>query len=424
MVCVHLDLVVAWNTSYQREDDHNILTIFLPILAAALVLCAGGCCYMEKKRKKRLREKAASAIEEDINDNESVVTTTSSRYRPYLLPSQTSGRSSLSRAGSVSSLYDRTSSYGEPPPYSGPGSRRSSIASTLKSETRRADSNRGRNISRSKSMMDVRQRQDYDYTPNPAPIRRSHSTTSLVDYRPMHHDGRYEDVSNPRVPSPTMSEWSIRTAPQMTSQENDYMVGGSVRSAASLPVSQQRSKMKRSSSQPNLLQHGIYAAKTYPQGILKRNAPSDDGRFIPRGGTMSSDSGIRDLHGDPEMLKRGSPSTFEDNSRPSTRPQSVYGSTSGRYDPYYRDNTTNDYPYARRSPPGYNDQGGVYSVSNSIPYTQHYGERDWGNNAGGSYPASYDPYSYSGNYWDMQGTRARVPHHGTQNNYVYGSMIY
>jgi len=66
--------------------------------------------------------------------------------------------------------------------------------------------------------------------------------------------------------SPTASEWSVRTAPQMRGNFDDHRSFGRPSSVASLPVSSSNRMLRRSASQPNLSKTG-----TYPQGILKRN---------------------------------------------------------------------------------------------------------------------------------------------------------
>ncbi|XP_076808497.1 uncharacterized protein LOC143451668 isoform X2 [Clavelina lepadiformis] len=401
--------------------DHNVLTIFLPILAVALVACAAACFWMERRRRTKLKKGVFNAQDDHISDTDSIATSVSSRYRPYMMPTPTTGRvyRSGSRAGSVRGAYDLDSNYGEPPPYSG-SSRRSSVASlkALREDgyTRKGATNDGyassrSSLNRSRSMLDVRD----DF--GSAPLRRTRSSSNIQT----RYDDDFPDVRSSlqyaedrgqqrsRQTSPATSEWSVRTAPQMTNY-TDY-APGRPSSVASLPVRGRRSNMRRSLSQPNLSQSSLTKTGTYPQGILKRQ--NNQG--------PSSDSGIKDYYADRDSGVGASPNQMEESTRPSTRPSSSYGAARGRYDPYYHDASGNypTYPGVRGTG---NYEDPVYAVSAGVAYPK-YGTapRDWSN----QYPSNYDPYSYGPNYWDHQnGGTAMQQSQAGHDPFGYNSMIY
>jgi len=151
-------------------------------------------------------------------------------------------------------------------------SRRSSIASAkaLKENSNFSRENQAfagshdKSLHRSRSMLDLRN--DFERFP----LRRSFSATHLQRNNARNfgqrasYDGSFSDF-----PSPAQSEWSIKTAPQMSTNDMNLQRDSYPPSSASLPA-YPRQGLWRSASQPNI-RSSLTKTGTYPQGILKRN---------------------------------------------------------------------------------------------------------------------------------------------------------
>jgi len=299
-VLLSSQLAEGWVDPNNRTDDQNVLTIFLPILGIAILACAGGCCYMERKRKERIKRGEA---DDDTSDAESIISTSTVRSRPYLLPSTTTGRISRtnsragSRAGSIRSYHSNYDQKIEKPPsylshHEGlqmniPDEEISFYGETMHDLNRGGFDNPG--MKRSTSMINVksgRSSEDLGYG-----LRRS---ASVNDF---HHDSeRFGGRSRSQPPSPSGSQWSIRTAPQIHRRAPSSVSGRTMPPISSL---------KRSMSQPDLWQRNCNT-RTYPQGILKRpdSACTDEmTRHYFDKTNISSDSGVKDLYGDHDGSK-------------------------------------------------------------------------------------------------------------------------
>ena len=151
-----------------------------------------------------------------------------------------------------------------------------------------------RGMRRSTSMVDIASSQGN--MRGPSSLRRSQSVVNLPTGGP----------GDNRAPSPTGSQWSVRTAPH---QRGPPSVAGSTRTGyPQAPSSVAGGRMKRSMSQPDLRGGGGgQRTMTYPQGILKRSeshgAHLDDvsSRYHLDKTNMSADSGVKDLYYDQDF---------------------------------------------------------------------------------------------------------------------------
>lgn len=197
-----------------------------------------------------------------------------------------------------------------------------------------------RPLTRSRSVLDVRSNDDNE----PRSLRRTRSTTNLDRYNSMAADSGYQEnqsiesgsdntyeylngrsaqpltdsvnrnIHYNRAPSPTNSEWSVRTAPSRTGFEDNYKrltsrPSSRPSSMIDFPLPQvarehnsaglqRHPSLMRSMSQPDLNAIGTKMC-TYPQGILKKGPPSEDGKYPGmQASSNSSDSGIKDIYGD------------------------------------------------------------------------------------------------------------------------------
>nr|XP_039265074.1 uncharacterized protein LOC120340780 isoform X1 [Styela clava] len=473
LVFCFFELSSAQKKDYTTGADQYVLTVFLPLLAIAILACAGGCCYMERRRRRRKKRNGGIDPEElrqqqDFDDTASVISTASTRKRHYLNPTPTTGR--LVRGVSVRSNY---STLGEPlyesfkkersrnstrnPDYRDERGHRNQDLPDYEDRRRQQRPNSRpstgygeRPLSRSRSMVDVR----YGHDDDSGSLRRTRSSTNLDKYRNSTADSGYpenqsldeadnmyeylngragqepqDNTSNIRYnrpPSPAQSDWSVRTAPPQTGYDN-HMKPLSSRpssrpsSMVDFPLPQGARERRplsrmRSLSQPNL---NAIGSKTYPQGILKKGPPSDEGKYpgMSNQTSNSSDSGIKDIYGEiPDMTGRSSrmsqrhtlPNMMDDmsNFRPSSRPASVmsYGSNANRrqsYDPYFTPNYGNystgmtSHHQHRPQSVGYNEPP-VYSITGNGYHQQQMGMQDMYGGHQSHHGHNYDPYQVYG----------------------------
>lgn len=156
----------------------------------------------------------------------------------------------------------------------------------------------GRPLSRARSMSDIRYKDEDDRRS----LRRSRSSNSFGRISSDMADSGYNEnqsnsetentyeflnvkpendqnnsFENGRPPSPARSSYSVRTAPSRTGHDDYYQSRDmNTRSAVwstAAPDSRRNRSLRRSMSQPDLSR--MADSKTYPQGILKKDALSD-----------------------------------------------------------------------------------------------------------------------------------------------------
>lgn len=442
-----LHVTYGWDDKYDSDNDQNVLTIFLPLLAVAILACAAGCCYMEKRRKKKFKKKQEELSDDEISDTESCISQSSrsrmsqsSNQRPYLLPTETTGRTNSINYGSTRSLNSQQS-YKSESRYLGNHTRNDYVRSRdrIASNDRRPENFSYYNdaMTRSTSMQDIRGNYTEDQDPmrrDRGAMRRSYSAMDLnMDQMPYPN----------RPPSAAKSDWSVRTEPappvRYYGSEMNY---GSREPPTPL--------FKRSMSQPDLRRAAVNKTRTYPQGILKRSNSSrelsahnqsdyfEDSASSGRG-TMQSDRMTEPVGGRPRSRP---PSVFSGNGsvRGDSRSNSIYGNGSVRSDrTSSRYGTAQDqhqhpqqyqqqqhFPAAagkngmmtypgmrmnRRHQPPQQAYEDPYSAGYPPPYTQYRVEDEHYKT---STPPHHDPYSF--NYDPYSYQQFSPNHHKFHNN--------
>lgn len=390
---------------------------------------------MERRRRRRKKKNGGIDPEElrhrqDNDDAMSVISTSSSKRRHYLDPTPTTGR--MVRGARVRSSYSR---FGEPF-YDIEKRRRSSIGSHshhsewngLPNEQQERPSSRhsngygGRPLSRARSMTDVRVSGDVDRRS----LRRSRSSNSFGRMSGDVTDSGYNDTQsnsetdnmyeflnlkpgkevdnnsppfrNNRPASPTQSAYSIRTAPSWTGQDyriNNMRSQSTSRQTTNGAYSAYHDRpMPRSMSQPDLSR--IVDSKTYPQGILKKDAVGDGRNRRSTGSHYNYSGNQGDTHTGNEynghypqhprssMLQQANDvSNDQANARASSRPSSALSYRPQSYDPYHTGRYGDYGVYG-----GYG-HAPAYSTSG---YHRHH-------QLPGKYTGGYDQYGNYNDYW-------------------------
>lgn len=375
---------------------------------------------MEKRRKKKFKKKQEELSDDELSDTESCISGTSrgrlstTSSRPYLLPTETTGRTNSITYGSTRSLSSQQS-YKNQTRYLGNHSRNEyqSNRDRLSSTDRRPESfsyyNNGMN--RSTSMVDISRpthidSQDLRHHDRNVNMRRSYSAVDLSA----------DPSSHFNQPSVAKSDWSIRTEPVPPPSGRYY--GSEINYGGATELDQtQNAHLKRAMSQPDLRRStAVNRTRTYPQGILKRSNSSRElsashqhqNDYFGERPSSSISSGRGTLQSEQMIDSIGS----SVGGRPRSRPSSTYGggsvqgSVRGGTNSLYGNSTRNSrygdtykqqqYPVVRHNRNPYEDP---YSTATAgympppPPYSTNFRmENEQQYKAHDPY-ASYDPYS-------------------------------